>query len=563
MAVTKVTQNLDFLKQQQILNALIQVLSSAPTSPAEGQIYYNSTDKTLYIYTGSTWLDLGKDGTIGGSITDNQIAVGATTANEIEGSASFTWDGSNLIAYEAVNDGNPSFNLGSATAEKIQIQAIYDSAAQTLDRVDFTSYAASTTADKGLFRFNVDETAVAEIRDDGINLISGNVLKVNDTEILSATALAAAVQVPVNSLNSGTSASSSTFWRGDGTWATPAGGFSDFDAGGDSGTNQTVNSGDLLDVIGDTGITTTISKVATTVTIAVDLDDTAVSPGAQGSATNVSTFTVDQQGRLTAAGNVAISIPLTQVNDVTATASEVNLLDLSGLTAGWVLSADTATTASWQQLAGSDINNDLSWATETYVDNAVTGALNYQGGYNASTNTPDLDTSPSGILEGYTYTVTAAGTFFTEDVQIGDMLIAENDNPTTLAEWTVVNKNIPDIVSASDTAEGIIELATQAEVDARTDTTRAITPATLAGHLGTSATLSATVKYTQLIGNGAATDIVVTHNIGEQWVNAQVYEPGDGNSLILCEIECTSSTTTTFKFNTAPTTDQYRVVIIG
>ena len=38
--------------------------------------------------------------------------------------------------------------------------------------------------------------------------------------------------------------------------------------------------------------------------------------------------------------------------DVTATAGEVNLLDLAGLTADWVLSADTATTASWKAQIG-------------------------------------------------------------------------------------------------------------------------------------------------------------------------------------------------------------------
>jgi uncharacterized hydantoinase/oxoprolinase family protein len=43
--------------------------------------------------------------------------------------------------------------------------------------------------------------------------------------------------------------------------------------------------------------------------------------------------------------------------DVTSTAAEVNLLDLAGLTAGWVLSADTATTASWKQLLFSDLGS--------------------------------------------------------------------------------------------------------------------------------------------------------------------------------------------------------------
>ena len=49
---------------------------------------------------------------------------------------------------------------------------------------------------------------------------------------------------------------------------------------------------------------------------------------------------------------------------------------------------------------------------KAYVDSAVVGLLDYKGAYNASTNSPDLDTTPSGILKGDTYTVTVAGTFY-------------------------------------------------------------------------------------------------------------------------------------------------------
>jgi hypothetical protein len=51
------------------------------------------------------------------------------------------------------------------------------------------------------------------------------------------------------------------------------------------------------------------------------------------------------------------------------------------------------------------------------------------------------------------YTVTADGTFFTEQVRTGDSLIAQIDAPTTLANWTTVQNNI-DLADASTVGIG-------------------------------------------------------------------------------------------------------------
>ena len=100
-------------------------------------------------------------------------------------------------------------------------------------------------------------------------------------------------------------------------------------------------------------------------------------------------------------------------------------------------------------------------ASKDYVDNAVVGGLVYQGGYDAATNTPDLTTSPNSILKGWTYTVTTAGTFLTEAVEVGDVLIAEVDDPSALADWTTVQNNI-DLASLTQVGIGNVNEATAA-----------------------------------------------------------------------------------------------------
>ena len=136
---------------------------------------------------------------------------------------------------------------------------------------------------------------------------------------------------------------------------------------------------------------------------------------------------------------LGLKTDVTIVGDLTVGGGDITL---SGT--GRIQGVDTVTT-------GTDA------ASKQYVDNAISGSgsLIFQGGYNAATNTPNLDINPLSldILKGWTYVVTVGGSFFTETVEVGDLLIAEINDPTTLANWTTVQNNV-DIATLTNVGIG-------------------------------------------------------------------------------------------------------------
>ena len=124
--------------------------------------------------------------TLSGS-TNNTIAT-VTGANALAGEATFTYDGSDLKILEAVNDGNPSFSVGGADAEKGMIQAVYDSGAQTLDYLEISTATADTNADAGKIRFDIDGTDIFDIDDGGITFSNAAAWEVGVVPTTSTTA---------------------------------------------------------------------------------------------------------------------------------------------------------------------------------------------------------------------------------------------------------------------------------------------------------------------------------------------------------------------------------------
>ena len=211
---------------------------------------------------------------------------------------------------------------------------------------------------------------------------------------------------------------------------------------GDSGSDGVSLISDTLTVSGGTGLT----SVASNNNITINLDNTAVTPATYGNTTAIGTFTVDQQGRITAAAANTISIPASQVNDFSSAVNTIlgqSVTPTSNVTFrninstgdvvidGNLTVSGNSTTITAQNLSITDNMIYLNQGALVTVTNAVgnganvvytTTTNNYQVGYNVTVT--GMNPSSFNVNSTGAFIIAANSTTFTIASAVTDTFIS-------------------------------------------------------------------------------------------------------------------------------------------
>mgnify|MGYP003307102596 CR=1 FL=1 len=181
---------------------------------------------------------------------------------------------------------------------------------------------------------------------------------------------------------------------------------SDLPIAGDSGTDTVSLLTDTLTLAGGTGLTSAVTNN----TFTVNLDNTAVTAGSYGSGTQIPTFTVDQQGRLTAAGTATVSSDLPIAGD-TGTDTVSLLTDTLTFTGGTgvttSVASDTVTISIGQPVGTTDdvqfnnvqVDGTLTSDDITSTNISIAGNATITGDLTVSGTTTSVNTTNTNISD--------------------------------------------------------------------------------------------------------------------------------------------------------------------
>lgn len=192
---------------------------------------------------------------------------------------------------------------------------------------------------------------------------------------------------------------------------------------GDGSATDTFNaaSGTLL-FNGLTGITTAVTNDA----VSIDLDDTSVTAGDYGSATAIPTFTVDAQGRLTAAGTASISTSLNVQGDTIPLASQRLSFASSGNGISFAYDSGTNTATYAMATATTSAKGVASFATADF--GVSSGAVSLNDAVVKGVGANSGSTTPTGhsfsIIGDSSQGITTSGSGANVTVTVADATVS-------------------------------------------------------------------------------------------------------------------------------------------
>lgn len=574
------------LNKNELRNAVIQVLATPPASPTTGQIYYNSDSNDgavgLLVYSGSAWEAVGSiDGidvtgpiqksTSGGTVTISIAAASSESAGSMS-SAHYTLvngaTDANTASTIVKRDASGNFTAGTVSATSVTIsgsvtnatdaatKAYVDGVASGLDVK--ASVRVATTA-------NVDLATALENGDaiDGITLATGDrVLAKNQSTgsengIYVVQSSGAAVRATDADVSAEVTAGLFTFVE-EGT------------ANGNTGWVLTTDNPITL---GTTALVFTQFSGAATVTggAGLTLTGTDLAVNVDDSTIEIATDTL----RVKDAGITAAKLATSAVDVSTSTVTGT-LPVAKGGTGATTASDNTVfagpatggpSAPSFRALVASDIP---SHSTEkltsgtlgvarggTGVSTFTAGIVKSTGGTDALTtgSTVSLTTEVSGTLP-VGNGGTGATTLNSSGVLLGNGTSAVSATTAGSANQVL---RVPGAGGAP--AFGSIALGSSDAVTGTLGIANGGTGATTAAEA--LAALGGTRKHAANVGNNSLTTITVTHNFNTKDVQVEVFEVAADYEKVYPDIRHATADTVDLVFSAAPTTNQYRVVVIG
>lgn len=597
------------LNKNELQNARIHNLSSAPSSPEAGQIYFNTGDGTLYFYSGSAWVPASGSTEVIQDIIGSALVGGTgltATYNDTSGETTIDLDNT------AVTHGS----YGSTAAKTVSFTVDQQGRLTAASEQDI---AIATTQVTGLQEFIEDKVAGLVVEGEGIDVSyndAGNTFTI-----------------------SGEDASSTNK------------GIASFDA-----TDFTVTSGNVVineerisDIVGsmvtgntETGITVTYQDADNTLDFAVsdqfpshtttdlaegtnlyytpervqdEISTTIVAGTGLDSTYNdgAGTFTIDIDSTVTT-NSGSQTLTNKTLGSSTVLGANLNAGTYKITNLGAPTSSTDAATKAYVDAVSEGLH--VHEAAKVYVGTNITIATALEAGdvidnVTLAAGMRVLVNGQTSQAENGIYVVQASGgpiralDFDTAvEVASGDFIFVSSGDVYANTGWVQTNSPATigsDAISftqfsgagtytagAGLTLSGTIFSAdvtptsgnasltnTGGAIEVKTDTSRGLSVDSngLGINVGTGLTHSSGAltfasgygvrKYAVSIGDGSATSYTVTHNLGTKDLTIQVYDNSSPYAQIEADVEHTGNNTSTIKFATAPTSDQYRVVVIG